>query len=71
MSEILQTPEVSLAEKMVKLLKDRFPDDEEFCLQNFNDEIDLLGALQGMLIEQGEDPDEIFREYGITEEQKA
>ena len=67
MSEKLPTPEASFAEKMAAIIEKFFPEDEEFLMGYGED--DLLGALYGMLIERGEDPDEVFAEYEITEEQ--
>ena len=48
------------------IIGDYFPEDEEF-LTGMDDE-DKLGAVYGQLLEAREDPDEIFQNYGISEE---
>lgn len=50
-----------------KIIAAYFPDDVEFILQQLKDEEDVLAFLYGQLNDIGEDADEIFAQYGITE----
>jgi hypothetical protein len=54
-----------LHDSLKSVMTEYFPDDPEFFAE-FDDE-DLLGAVYGALLEIGEDPDEIFKKWGITE----
>lgn len=46
-----------------------FPEDKLFVEMEGMNLDDIVGFLYGQLIEAGEDPDEIFRDFGITEEE--
>ena len=50
-----------------RLIRDYFPEDIGFILEELADQEDLLGFLYGQLLEAGEDPDEVLERYGITE----
>lgn len=50
-----------------RLVNDYFPEDVQFMLEQLLDEQDVNGFLYGQLLEIGEDPDDIFERYGITE----
>jgi hypothetical protein len=50
-----------------RLLEDYFSDDIKFTLEELEDDEDVMEFLYGQLIEIGEDPDEVFERYGVTE----
>ena len=50
-----------------RLVGDYFPEDVDFILRQLTDEEDVINFLYGQLLEIGEDPDEVFAQYGITE----
>ena len=51
-----------------RMLEAYFPEDIKFVLEQLQDEEDEMGFLYGQLLEIGEDPNEVFAVYGITEE---
>lgn len=57
--------EGELTNNTERLIGDLFPEDKEF-LSDLDTE-DTVAALYGMILEIGEDPDEILAKYGITE----
>jgi hypothetical protein len=61
-------PELEKSELRVCLdaVVEAFFRDDRGLYFEYDDE-DLLGALYGALLEIGEDPDEVFEQYGITE----
>ncbi len=59
-------PERERAQAFVNVVEQYLPDDKEFILDM--DEEEALGYVYGMLIEMGEDPDVVLREFGVTEE---
>ena len=67
MSEFLSqpNPEFERETALRRLIEQYLPEDVEF-LGDMDDE-DKLGYVYGQLLEQGEDPDEILREFGVTE----
>lgn len=50
---------------LARIIEDYFPHDFDF-LSDMEME-DMVGALYGMLLEIGEDPDEILKLNGVTE----
>lgn len=56
-----ELPYVALAQ----VVEQYFPEDKEFVMEMDFD--DALGFMYGQLLEQGEDPDEVLREMGVTE----
>lgn len=50
-----------------RMLEAYFPEDIDFVLQQLHDDEDEMNFLYGQLLEIGENPDEVFAEYGITE----
>lgn len=67
MSEIFSAlnPEFERERGLQALIEKYFPEDSEF-LADMDGE-DKLGYVYVQLLEQGEDPDEILREFGVTE----
>ena len=64
-NEIEQRPRID------RLVGDYFPEDVDFIVQQLKDEEDEINFLYGQLLEIGEDPDEVFARYGITESEET
>lgn len=68
MGEFLAEPgsEAERETGLRSIIEQYFPDDEEFleCME----EPDKIGYIYGSLLEQGDDPDVILQEFGVTEE---
>ncbi len=59
-------PELERARAFASVVEQYLPEDKEFILDM--DEEEALGYVYGMLLEMGEDPDVVLREFGVTEE---
>ena len=68
MNEFLSQPNPELERETAlrQLIEQYLPEDVEFLADM--DEEDKLGYIYGQLLEMGENPDEILREFGVTEE---
>lgn len=58
-------PEIEREASLAQLVEQYFPEDKEFFSEMDFD--DALGFVYGQLLEQGEDPDLILQEFGVTE----
>lgn len=65
MTEFRSSPEEESRSGLELLIDNFFPEDSDFLAGL--DEEDKLGAVYGQLLEIGEDPDEVFARYGITD----
>lgn len=72
MSEVLpqSNEDMNRLVAISRLVDHYFPDDKKFMLEQLADEEDIVTFLYGSLLEIGEDPDEILRTFGITEEKE-
>ena len=62
----LEDNEESLRGKLGRIMADYEIDAEPYVDYDTDD---LMGAVYGELLEMGEDPDEVFANYGITEQE--
>lgn len=58
-------PEQEREMGLARLVEQYFPEDAEFVVDMDFD--DALGFVYGQLLEQGEDPDEVLHDFGVTE----
>lgn len=56
--------EVSVMEALSNVVEEYLPEDAEWLMEF--DEDELIGAVYGLLIEQGLDADEILEQFGVT-----
>ena len=63
--------EIERRPRIDRLVGDYFPEDVDFIVQQLKDEEDEINFLYGQLLEIGEDPDEVFARYGITESEET
>jgi hypothetical protein len=59
-------PELERARAFAAVIEQYLPDDTEFILGL--DEDEALNYVWGMLLEVGEDPEVVLKEYGVIEE---
>lgn len=69
MNDIYKPPidhEFERAKALAAIIEQYIPEDADFIAGM--DEDDAIGYVYGMLLEAGEDPDTILKDFGVTEE---
>lgn len=59
-------PEAERAKALGQIIEQYMPDDTDFIAGM--DEDEAVGYVYGMLLEMGEDPDTILKDFGVIEE---
>lgn len=62
------SPEDLERERLLRVIREHLPEDEEHLLEAHPDVDDLRMAIDGSLLAEGFDPDEIFSDSGEYEE---